>query len=58
MGATRVFGDSWSWLTLEGFSTGVPYFTWDEGEMAGDDCAALNADKYFKMTCSKCDVKR
>ena len=58
MGGKRLFGESWTWATLEHLPFGVPFFAWDEGEMPYEDCAAMNSNKYFKLMCSKCDVKR
>jgi len=58
VGVTRVFGRGWSWLTLETLPLGVPFWGYDQGNMDGMDCAAVDGRKNYQLGCSTCSTER
>ena len=58
VGVHKVFGQSWSWLTLEPLRLGVPFWGYDQGDMDGMDCATIDATKNYQLSGSACDVQR
>ena len=55
----KAFQDNgWMWITLQELGTGVPFFAYDEGHDKGEDCAALSANKYYKIMDDNCETRR
>ena len=55
---TRVFGQGWSWLTLETLPLGVPFWGYDQGNTNGQDCAAVDGLKNYQLAASVCSMER
>ena len=58
VGVTRVFGQGWSWLTLETLPLGVPFWGYDQGNTNGQDCAAVDGLKNYQLAASVCSMER
>ena len=58
VGVTRVFGQGWSWLSLEPLPLGVPFWGYDQGSMDGMDCAAVDGHKNYQLISSPCSTER